>query len=224
MPARRWRRPSRSRCRAWPAICPATGAVDLDRLAAALAARPAGGADHLLSGAAACGRYRRRSTRLCAALAARGLAPAPLVVTSLKEPDAAAFIRAALRAARARRHPHHHRLRRRRRAGRADAARRAGRAGAAGRDRHHQARGLARQRARARRRRSRHARGAARARRPRARGRRSRSRTRCRRRTGSPSRRSPTGRSRTGSPSSPIASPRSRACRRRRAPSGASRS
>jgi cobaltochelatase CobN len=34
--------------------------------------------------------------RLCAALCARGLAPAPLVVTSLKETDAAAFVRDAL--------------------------------------------------------------------------------------------------------------------------------
>src|SRR6266849_5724994 len=33
---------------------------------------------------------------LCEALAARGLAPAPLVVTSLKEPDAAQFVRTAL--------------------------------------------------------------------------------------------------------------------------------
>ena len=34
--------------------------------------------------------------RLCAALAARGLAPAPLIVTSLKDRDAAAFLRDAL--------------------------------------------------------------------------------------------------------------------------------
>ena len=40
---------------------------------------------------------------LCEALAARGLAPAPLVVPSLKDPEAGAFVRGALAAACARR-------------------------------------------------------------------------------------------------------------------------
>ena len=70
---------------------------------------------------------------LCEALAARGLAPAPLFVTSLKDPDAAAFMTRRAGTARARRDRDHHRLRGRRQSGRADAARWAGRAGAAGR-------------------------------------------------------------------------------------------
>ena len=105
------------------------------------------------------------------ALAARGLAPAPLFVTSLKDAELAAFLRAAMSrlapalivtttafAASGRRR-------------RFDAARRGRRSGVAGRRRHHQARRLGRQPARSRRRRPCHACRAAGTRRPRARGR-----------------------------------------------------
>ena len=108
---------------------------------------------------------------LLRALAERGLAPAPLFVTRLKDEDAARFIADALNAARSRRDHLHHRVRGRRQSGRADAARWAGRAGAAGDHRVDQARRLGGKHARAWRRRPRHERGAARARRPRARGR-----------------------------------------------------
>src|SRR5229473_591633 len=106
---------------------------------------------------------------LCAALAERGLA------AGRAEPQGCGC--GCLRArrvapARSGRDRHHDRVRGGRRAGRADAARRAGRAGAPGRGGDHQARRVAGERARARRRRSRHARGAARARWPRARRRR----------------------------------------------------
>ncbi len=92
-----------------------------------------------------------------------------------------------------------------------------GRAGLAGGQRHHQARGLARQPARARRRRSRHACRAAGARRPRARRRRRLQGCRCRRKRGSPSPRSRAGPSRIASPWSRIASPLSCGCARCRA-------
>ncbi len=50
---------------------------------------------------------------LCAALAARGLAPAPLVVTSLKDTEAAAFLREAFARLDPARDRHHDGLRRR---------------------------------------------------------------------------------------------------------------
>jgi cobaltochelatase CobN len=74
---------------------PGHGAIDLDRLAAALAPSQAVipiifyRALLLASDAAPV-------DALCAALAARGLAPAPLIVPSLKDGDAAAFLRDAL--------------------------------------------------------------------------------------------------------------------------------
>src|SRR6516225_1376509 len=73
---------------------PGQGAVDLDRLAAALAPGAATipivfyRALLLASDTAAV-------DTLCAALAARGLAPAPLIVTSLKDRNAAAFLKDA---------------------------------------------------------------------------------------------------------------------------------
>ena len=91
---------------------------------------------------------------LCAALTARGLAPAPLVVTSLKDTEAAAFPSRRLYAAAARRRRHHDGVRGGRPWRRADAARRMRCAGAAGCQRHDPTRGLARQRARTGRRRS----------------------------------------------------------------------
>ena len=94
---------------------------------------------------------------LCAALGARGLTPAALFVTSLKDRDAAEFLRARVCAARSRGRRHHDGVRCRRQHRRADAARCGRRSRAAGRERHHATRGVAGQRPRARRRRSRDA-------------------------------------------------------------------
>src|SRR6266849_4379579 len=74
---------------------PGIGAVDLDRLAASLPAdRPV--APVIFYRALLLAADTAAIDALCEALAARRLAPAPLVVTSLKEPAAAAFVRDAL--------------------------------------------------------------------------------------------------------------------------------
>jgi cobaltochelatase CobN len=71
------------------------GAVDLDRLAAQLApGRPV--VPIIFYRALLLAADTAAIDALCEALAARGLAPAPLVITSLKEPDAVAFVRTAL--------------------------------------------------------------------------------------------------------------------------------
>jgi cobaltochelatase CobN len=74
---------------------PGEGAVDLDRLAAALAPHCAV-VPILFYRAMVLAADTAPIDRLCEALAARGLAPAPLIVTSLKDADAAAFVRDAL--------------------------------------------------------------------------------------------------------------------------------
>ena len=140
----------------------------------------------------------RRSMRFARRLRARGLAPAPLMVPSLKDPEAGAFVRGALERLDAR--GRSSRRRRSRRAARGGfAARWRRRAGAASGDRHDAARGLAGEPARARARRPRHACGAARARRARALRAPSPSRMRCRKTTRSASPRSQAGPSLTGS-------------------------
>ena len=74
---------------------PGVGAVDLDRLAAQLApGRPV--VPIIFYRALLLAADTAAIDALCEALAARGLAPAPLVITSLKEADAAEFVRAAL--------------------------------------------------------------------------------------------------------------------------------
>src|SRR5712691_4075218 len=74
---------------------PGIGAVDLDRLAAQLTpGRPVG--PIIFYRALLLAADTAAIDALCEALAARGLAPAPLVITSLKEPDAAQFVRTAL--------------------------------------------------------------------------------------------------------------------------------
>ncbi len=74
---------------------PGEGAVDIDRLAASLAPdRPV--VPILFYRALLLAADTAAIDPLCEALAARGLAPAPLVITSLKEVAAAAFVRAAL--------------------------------------------------------------------------------------------------------------------------------
>src|SRR5580692_7652769 len=74
---------------------PGEGAVDIDRLAASLATgRPV--VPIIFYRALLLAADTAAIDALCEALAARGLAPAPLVITSLKEPAAAAFVRAAL--------------------------------------------------------------------------------------------------------------------------------
>jgi cobaltochelatase CobN len=74
---------------------PDIGAVDLDRLVASL---PAGApvVPVIFYRALLLAADTAAIDALCEALTARGLAPAPLVVTSLKEPAAAAFVRDAL--------------------------------------------------------------------------------------------------------------------------------
>ena len=89
--------PRRNPCRGSPAIClakaPSISTVWLRRWRST---GPRGRWCRSCSTAPCCSqRIPRRSTHLCAALAARGLAPAPLVVTSLKDPDAAAFLKDA---------------------------------------------------------------------------------------------------------------------------------
>ena len=158
---------------------------------------------------------------LCAELAARGLAPAPLAVTSLKEAAAAEFVRTAL-AGSSPRIVTTTAFAAGGEALAADAVRRHRRAGAPGHYRDHEARGLARQR------RAASAppispcmwccRSSTAACSPAP----SRSRTRCRPTSGLPSRRSPTGRSRTGSTRSRTASRRWRGCGQRRAANAAS--
>ncbi len=150
------------RCRACAGYLPGEGAVDLDRLVASLEpGKPV--VPIIFYRAMLLAADTAPIDALCAALAARGLAPAALVVTSLKDRDGGRVSAPRLRAARSRSDRHHDGLCRRRQRRRADAARRAGRSGAAGRQRDHQARRLARQPARARRRRSRDACRAARA-------------------------------------------------------------
>src|SRR6266851_1920540 len=74
---------------------PGAGAVDLDRLAARLApGRPV--VPIIFYRALLLAADTSAIDALCEALAARGLSPAPLVVTSLKETAAAEFIRTAL--------------------------------------------------------------------------------------------------------------------------------
>ena len=146
---------------------PGVGAVDLDRLAASLpAGRPV--VPVIFYRALLLAADTAAIDALCAALEAHGLAPAPLVITSLKEPAAADFVRGALARLAPGRDRHHDGVRVRR-ARRADAARRARRAGVPGGDRDHQARGMAGRRARPRRGRSCDACRAPRARRARAR-------------------------------------------------------
>jgi cobaltochelatase CobN len=74
---------------------PGQGAVDLDRLAAALAPGKAV-IPIIFYRALLLASDTAPVDALCAALAARGLAPAPLIVTSLKDRDAAGFLRDAL--------------------------------------------------------------------------------------------------------------------------------
>ncbi len=140
---------------------PGKGAITLDRLQIALAAgKPV--VPIVFYRAALLAADTAPIDALCAALAARGLSPAPLFVPSLKDADAIAFIGDALRrlaptvivtttafAAGG--------------AGDASALDAVERAGAASGDRHHAPRGLARERARSRPRRPRHACGPARA-------------------------------------------------------------
>src|SRR5262249_46274924 len=74
---------------------PDAGAVDLDRLAAALApGRPV--VPIIFYRSMLLAADTAPIDELCAALAAHGLAAAPLMVPSLKDGDAAAFVRAAL--------------------------------------------------------------------------------------------------------------------------------
>src|SRR6516165_8682557 len=77
------------------AYLPGEGAVDLDTLMAALAPG-APVVPIILYRALVLAADTAVIDALCAALAARGLAPAPLAVTSLKEAEARAFIRDAL--------------------------------------------------------------------------------------------------------------------------------
>jgi cobaltochelatase CobN len=74
---------------------PGEGAVGLDRLAASLAAGQAV-VPVIFYRALLLASDTAPIDALCAALATRGLAPAPLVVTSLKDGDAATFVRDAL--------------------------------------------------------------------------------------------------------------------------------
>jgi cobaltochelatase CobN len=75
---------------------PGEGAVDLDRLAATLAPdRPV--VPVIFYRSMLLATDTAPIDALCEALTTRGLAPAPLVVVSLKEPDAAAFVADALR-------------------------------------------------------------------------------------------------------------------------------
>jgi cobaltochelatase CobN len=74
---------------------PGTGAVDLDVLAASLApGRPV--VPIVLYRSMLLAADMAPIDALCEALSTRGLAPAPLVITSLKDADAANFVRAAL--------------------------------------------------------------------------------------------------------------------------------
>ena len=74
---------------------PGQGAIDLDRLAAALAPGKAV-IPIIFYRALLLASDTAPVDALCAALAERGLAPAPLIVTSLKDRDAAVFLRDAL--------------------------------------------------------------------------------------------------------------------------------
>ncbi len=73
---------------------PGEGAVDVERLASVAAGRPI--IPIVFYRALLLAADTAAIDELCAALTARGLAPAPLVVTSLKDADAAAFVRDAL--------------------------------------------------------------------------------------------------------------------------------
>ena len=90
-------RPRRSRCRACGAYIPADGAVDLERLVGATRCRRGRWCRSSSTARCCSPPTPRRSMRLCEALDARGLAPAPLFVT---EPQGAGarpiFMRAAL--------------------------------------------------------------------------------------------------------------------------------
>ena len=191
---------------------PGKGAVSLDALAAALApGQPV--VPIIFYRSALLAADTAPIDALCEALAARGLAPAPLVIPSLKDPEASSFVRGALTrldpavivtttafAAGGE--------------GEASRARWRRRAGAASGDRHDAARGLAGEPARAWACRSRHACGAARARRAHSRRAPSPSRMRCRATTRSPSPPSPAGPSRTASLSWLIALPHWRGSQR----------
>ena len=84
MPAHASMRPSRNRFRAWPAICPAPARSSSTGSPRSL--RPAGRWCRSSSIGRCCSRpIPLPIDALCEALAARGLAPAPLVITSLKE-------------------------------------------------------------------------------------------------------------------------------------------
>ena len=74
---------------------PGQGAVSLDALAAALAPRQPV-VPIIFYRSALLAADTAPIDALCAALAARGLAPAPLVIPSLKDPEASAFVRRAL--------------------------------------------------------------------------------------------------------------------------------
>ena len=148
---------------------PGKGAVSLDELAASLAAG-APVVPIIFYRAALLAADTAPIDALCEALAARGLAPAPLVVPSLKDEQAGDVCSRRASSVCPGGHRHHHGVRRRRR-GRDFAARLRRRAGAASGDRHHATRRVANEPARSRAGRPRHACGAARARRPRAGGR-----------------------------------------------------
>ena len=72
---------------------PGEGAVDLDRLALLRWNRGQPVVPIIFYRALLLAADTAPIDALCAALAARGLAPAPLVVTSLKDSEAAAFLR-----------------------------------------------------------------------------------------------------------------------------------
>ena len=122
---------------------PGEGAVDLERLMASLApGKPV--VPIIFYRALLLAADTAPVDALCAALAARGLAPAPLVVTSLKDREAGAFLRHAF----ARLDPAlivtMTAFAAGGSAGEPTPLDAAGRAGAAGRQRHHPARRLAR--------------------------------------------------------------------------------
>ena len=92
---------------------PGEGAVDLDRLVVSLEpGQPV--VPIIFYRAALLANDTAPVDALCAALAARGAAPAPLVVTSLKDNEAAAFLADAFARLTSRAHRHHDGIRRRR--------------------------------------------------------------------------------------------------------------
>ena len=119
---------------------PGKGAISLDALAAALAPRQPV-VPVVFYRSALLAADTAPIDALCEALAARGLAPAPLVIPSLKDPEAERLRAPRAHAIRSSGDRHHHGLRRGRR-GRGLRARRRRRTGAASGDRHDAARGL----------------------------------------------------------------------------------